>query len=139
VSSGLSGWTNSGGSFGNIESEQQEGRGDEWDVPRWSGDDGGCRLAAMLAWRLEVLGLEVVATMLAGLVAWSIASGVGALKRRGATRAGSMCAYEIARAGLEAFRSCADSERPDAVDDSAAESVDVIEQASLPSAAERNF
>ena len=29
------------------------------------------RLVAML-WRLEALGLEVVATMVAGLVAWSI-------------------------------------------------------------------
>jgi hypothetical protein len=35
----------------------------------------------MLAWRLEALGLEVVAIMVAGLVAWSIASAVRALKR----------------------------------------------------------
>jgi hypothetical protein len=34
-----------------------------------------------MLWRLEALGLEVVATMVAGLVAWSIGSAVSALKR----------------------------------------------------------
>ncbi len=40
----------------------------------------------MLAWRLEALGLEVVATMVACLVAWSIASATGALSRARAPR-----------------------------------------------------
>lgn len=48
--------------------------------PRWSDAGGRCRLVAMLAWRLEALGLEVVAIMVAGLVAWSIVSAVRALR-----------------------------------------------------------
>jgi hypothetical protein len=35
----------------------------------------------MLAWRLEVLGLETAAVMIAGLVAWSVVSAVRALRR----------------------------------------------------------
>jgi hypothetical protein len=50
-------------------------------VPLWSNAGGSCRLVAMLAWRLEALGLEVVAIMVAGLVARSIVSAVRTLKR----------------------------------------------------------
>lgn len=53
--------------------------------------------------------------------------------------AAAMDCRKLARTELEAFVSCVDSQRSDAVDDSAAESVESIEQASLPCAAERSF